>query len=191
MANAGCDWKYEIVTDFSITADRDNNVIVFCGFIISLETSSLLLMFWNFWVVPSSQVPEVTVTASGRTVRRRFQILDDDPGQEVSLPHTLEGERENLSCLYALKKNLMNFHPAFLSLQQWQNHHKNSCVLYSVSNGTLYPRKRLKCNDNFTHKQRCYCYIQCQILLIYLQMTLGVTRSLSYCQGMTFIHYSS
>ncbi|KAA0716086.1 DDB1- and CUL4-associated factor 17 [Triplophysa tibetana] len=52
MADPGCDWKYEIVADFSITAARDNNV------------------------------PEVTVTASGRTVRRRFQLLDDDPGQE-------------------------------------------------------------------------------------------------------------
>lgn len=38
------------------------------------------------------QAPQVIVTSSGRTVKRRFQLLDDDPAQEVqptSSPHTL------------------------------------------------------------------------------------------------------
>nr|XP_055071948.1 DDB1- and CUL4-associated factor 17 [Misgurnus anguillicaudatus] len=52
-ANPGCDWKYEIVTDFSITAARDNST------------------------------PQVIVTSSGRTVKKRFQLLDDDPAQET------------------------------------------------------------------------------------------------------------
>jgi len=29
------------------------------------------------------QAPQVIVTSSGRTVKRRFQLLDDDPAQEV------------------------------------------------------------------------------------------------------------
>lgn len=53
MAETGCDWKYEIITDFSITAARDSN-----------------------------QASQVIVTSSGRTVKRRFQMLDDDPAQE-------------------------------------------------------------------------------------------------------------
>ncbi|NP_001138261.1 DDB1- and CUL4-associated factor 17 [Danio rerio] len=53
MAETGCDWKYEIITDFSITAARDSNA------------------------------SQVIVTSSGRTVKRRFQMLDDDPAQET------------------------------------------------------------------------------------------------------------
>ncbi|XP_043085511.1 DDB1- and CUL4-associated factor 17 isoform X2 [Puntigrus tetrazona] len=53
MAESECDYKYEIVTDFSITAARDN------------------------------RAPQVIVTSSGRAVKRRFQLLDDDPAQET------------------------------------------------------------------------------------------------------------
>lgn len=39
----------------------------------------------------SPQAPQVIVTSSGRTVKRRFQLLDDDPAQEVLQPtHTLK-----------------------------------------------------------------------------------------------------
>ncbi len=42
MAETGCDWKYEIVTDFSITAARDNRVNVIYGFIISCSSNGIL-----------------------------------------------------------------------------------------------------------------------------------------------------
>ncbi|XP_035378837.1 DDB1- and CUL4-associated factor 17 isoform X4 [Electrophorus electricus] len=51
---AGIDAHYEVVPDFSISATRDNSLY-----------------------------SQVTVTSSGRTVKRRFQQLDDDPGQET------------------------------------------------------------------------------------------------------------
>ncbi|XP_067299300.1 DDB1- and CUL4-associated factor 17 isoform X2 [Pseudorasbora parva] len=40
-AETGCDWKYEMVTDFSITAARDNSVIVVC-------TSGDCDLFWSY-----------------------------------------------------------------------------------------------------------------------------------------------
>lgn len=48
MAETGCDWKYKIVTDFSITAARDNSVIIVCGFITSCSSNRMLLKFWYY-----------------------------------------------------------------------------------------------------------------------------------------------
>ncbi|XP_039503206.1 DDB1- and CUL4-associated factor 17 isoform X1 [Pimephales promelas] len=72
MAETGCDWKCEIVTDFSITAARDNSVIV---------------------------APQVIVTSSGRTVKRRFQLLDDDPAQETFRMVKYEDELDLLAVI--------------------------------------------------------------------------------------------
>ncbi|XP_051564087.1 DDB1- and CUL4-associated factor 17 isoform X1 [Myxocyprinus asiaticus] len=70
MAEASCDWKYEIVTEFSINAARDN-----------------------------SAIPQVIVTSSGRTVKRRFQLLDDDPFQETFRMVKYEDELDLLAVI--------------------------------------------------------------------------------------------
>ncbi|XP_077072827.1 DDB1- and CUL4-associated factor 17 isoform X1 [Siphateles boraxobius] len=69
MAETGRDWKCEIVTDFSITAARDNSA------------------------------PQVIVTSSGRTVKRRFQLLDDDPAQETFRMVKYEDELDLLAVI--------------------------------------------------------------------------------------------
>ncbi|XDV31078.1 hypothetical protein PO909_033849, partial [Leuciscus waleckii] len=69
MAETGCDRKCEIVTDFSITAARDNSG------------------------------PQVIVTSSGRTVKRRFQLLDDDPAQETFRMVKYEDELDLLAVI--------------------------------------------------------------------------------------------
>ncbi|ROI15930.1 DDB1- and CUL4-associated factor 17 [Anabarilius grahami] len=69
MAETGCDWKYKIVTDFSIIAARDNSA------------------------------PQVIVTSSGRTVKRRFQLLDDDPAQETFRMVKYEDELDLLAVI--------------------------------------------------------------------------------------------
>lgn len=61
----------EIVKDFSMTVDRQN----------------------------SSPTPQVTVTSSGRTVRRRVQQLDDDPDQETFRLVEYEDELDLLTVL--------------------------------------------------------------------------------------------
>ncbi|TRY90442.1 hypothetical protein DNTS_011807 [Danionella cerebrum] len=70
IAETGSDRKYQIVTDYSITADRDENA--------------------------SSQV---IVTSSGRMVKRRFQMLDDDPDQETFRMVKYEDELDLLAVL--------------------------------------------------------------------------------------------
>lgn len=42
MAETGCDWKYEIVTAFSITAARDDSVIYIYGFLASCSCVAVL-----------------------------------------------------------------------------------------------------------------------------------------------------
>ncbi|XP_030642588.1 DDB1- and CUL4-associated factor 17 [Chanos chanos] len=54
ITEQGCDSQSEVVEDFSVTANRDHRAL-----------------------------SQVTVTSSGRTVKRRFHQLDDDPEQET------------------------------------------------------------------------------------------------------------
>ncbi|XP_057192911.1 DDB1- and CUL4-associated factor 17 [Triplophysa rosa] len=111
MADPGCDWKYEIVADFSITAARDNNV------------------------------PAVTVTSSGRTVRRRFQLLDDDPGQETFRMVKYEDEIDLL---------------AVVEITDTENEGQAHLRLHDNKNGLLMKRVPLKEPWDVTYSHEVY-----------------------------------
>lgn len=82
----------KIVEDFSIATNRNITVsivliyrAVFTTGLVYLDLMSTLMSQWKSLLLAFLQPTSlVTVTSSGRTVKRRFHQLDDDPDQEVS-----------------------------------------------------------------------------------------------------------
>ncbi|XP_072541959.1 DDB1- and CUL4-associated factor 17 [Salminus brasiliensis] len=107
------DWHYEVVRDFSIITSRDRN------------TSS-----------------QVMVTSSGRTVKRRFQQLDDDPEQETFKMAKYEDELDLLA--------ILDVSPTTEDVGQ------ASVRLYDNKNGSLMKRITLKEPWDVTYSHEVY-----------------------------------
>lgn len=80
----------KIVEDFSIATNRSITVSIYSAYlqscsIVYLDFMSTFMSQWKSLLLALLQpTSQVTVTSSGRTVKRRFHQLDDDPDQEVS-----------------------------------------------------------------------------------------------------------
>ncbi|RXN07153.1 DDB1- and CUL4-associated factor 17 [Labeo rohita] len=149
MAETGCDWKYEIVTDFSITAARDNSA------------------------------PQVVVTSSGRAVKRRFQLLDDDPAQQTFRMVKYEDELDLL---------------AVVEISHMEHEGQAHLQLHDNKTGVLIKRVPLKepwdVSDEFALDLRMESYTQFLIFFIlalavgFVSIAFVLTWVLHYKEGL-------